>query len=278
MLDLNFKHSFAQVFTRLYRRLVLARAGNQDTNELGDFTCQIFTRQDVTLELVLEHDLVKNLLGCLWDLLQPALVQGAVPAVFSHESNIFRDHEIIQCSMDLLYVLDHAEVAREIVSVAKLRSSLWEGWIRILIAMQAMNAHERRTLTHVEFANPAWGNALTLHTDLMSNTWLILDAVESKADLTAVQDMARATWAELRLWMLRVHFAENRTSQEGLEGIMEYRVSGQPVSFHVPVNRVLALLLHHLCLRSQGDRGDADSAAPQLHGPAALWTILGSVG
>ncbi|CAE8582805.1 unnamed protein product, partial [Polarella glacialis] len=60
MLDLDFKHVFAQVFTRLYRELVLNRAakqppasepmapteeGNQDTNELGDFTCQIFTRQ-----------------------------------------------------------------------------------------------------------------------------------------------------------------------------------------------------------------------------------------
>merc|ERR1740117_564559 len=109
-------------------------------------------------------------------------------------------------------MLDHADVAREIICRQHICSSLWEGWLRILIAMQAMNAHERRTLTHVEFANPAWGNALTLHTDLMSNTWLILDAVESKASLSAVQEMARSTWAELRSWMLRVHFAENRSS------------------------------------------------------------------
>ena len=68
----------------------------------------------------------------------------------------------------ILYVLDHADVAREIICRQHICSSLWEGWLRILIAMQAMNAHERRTLTHVEFANPAWGNALTLHTDLMS--------------------------------------------------------------------------------------------------------------
>ena len=101
MLDLDFKHRFAQVFTTLYRDLVQSREGHQDTNELGDFTCQIFTRQafnglfkgsfngfkwplgrgchsfsfvlsfhlrmstgkcqDVTLELVREKDLLKTL-------------------------------------------------------------------------------------------------------------------------------------------------------------------------------------------------------------------------
>lgn len=265
MLDLDFKHCFAQVFTRLYRELVLARAGNQDTNELGDFTCQIFTRQDVTLELVREHSLVRNLLSCLWDLLQPALAQGAVPAVFNHESNIFRDHEIIQCSMDLLYVLDHAEVAREIVRSPQLRSELWQGWVRILIAMQAMNPHERRSGAHVEFTNPAWGNALTLHTDLMSNTWLILDAIESKAELEAVQDMARWTWTKLRAWMLEVHFAENRAAGAvSLEDVIDYEVSKRTVSFHLPVNRVLALLLHHLCVRSGRESGCGGSL-PSVH-------------
>lgn len=187
MLDLDFKHCFAKVFTGLYKELVQNREGNQDTNELGDFTCQIFTRQDVTLELVRERNLLKTLLDSLWELLKPTLLVESQPAVFDHESNIFRDHEIIQCSMDLLYVLDHAEVASEIIRSPRLRGELWAGWIRILVSMQAMNPHKQRSGAHVEFTQPSWGNALTLHTDLMSNTWLILDAVECKADLEAVR-------------------------------------------------------------------------------------------
>jgi len=247
MLDLDFKHCFAKVFTGLYKELVQNREGNQDTNELGDFTCQIFTRQDVTLELVREKNLLKTLLDCLWDLLRPTLLTTQ-PAVFNHESNIFRDHEIIQCSMDLLYVLDHAEVVREIVRSPSLRGELWAGWIRILISMQAMNPHKRRCGNHVEFTNPSWGNALTLHTDLMSNTWLILDAIESKADVEAVWEMARVGWRELRSWMVQVHVAEGRVGASSMENI-DYEVANG-TSFHLPVNRVLALLIHQLCLRT----------------------------
>eukprot|EP00434_Breviolum_minutum_P035352 symbB.v1.2.031289.t1/scaffold3617.1/size53222/3 len=247
MLDLDFKHCFAKVFTGLYKELVQNREGNQDTNELGDFTCQIFTRQDVTLELVREKNLLKTLLDCLWDLLRPTLLTTQ-PAVFNHESNIFRDHEIIQCSMDLLYVLDHAEVVHEIVRSPSLRGELWAGWIRILISMQAMNPHKRRCGNHVEFTNPSWGNALTLHTDLMSNTWLILDAIESKADVEAVWEMARVGWRELRSWMVQVHVAEGRVGASSMENI-DYEVANG-TSFHLPVNRVLALLIHQLCLRT----------------------------
>ncbi|CAE7428307.1 dut [Symbiodinium sp. KB8] len=255
MLDLDFKHRFAQVFTTLYPELVRNREGNQDTNELGDFTCQIFTRQDVTMELVRDRDLVKTLLECLWGLLRPALVSDSAPAVFNHESNIFRDHEIIQCSMDLLYVLDHSDIAREIIRSPRLSGELWAGWIQILISMQAMNPHKRRSDNHVEFTSPSWGNALTLHTDLGSNTWLILDAIEFKAELESVKDMAQLAWRELRSWMVQVHAAEGRVGAAAMEGAFDYEVS-RGTSFHIPVNRVLALLLHQLCIRAPRARSD----------------------
>ncbi|CAJ1385528.1 unnamed protein product [Effrenium voratum] len=267
MLDLNFKYRFGQVFTDLYQELVRNREGNQETNELGDFTCQIFTRQDVTLELVQDKNLLKTLLDCLWDLLRPTLLKE-VPPVFNHESNVFRDHEIIQCSMDLLYVLDHAKVAREIICTP-LRGQLWSGWVRILISMQAMNPHKRRQGTHVEFTTPNWGNALTLHTDLMSNTWLILEAVESKADLEAVTDMAQLAWRELRAWMVQVHVAEGRVGAAAMESI-DYEVS-KGTSFHVPVNRVLALLIHQLCIRPSEDLEKAFSAVGMAASDVLWW-------
>ncbi|CAE8624461.1 unnamed protein product, partial [Polarella glacialis] len=62
--------------------------------------------------------------------------------------------------------------------------------------------------------------------------------------------MARAAWAELRTWMLRVHSAEGRVGAQAMEGAIDYQVSKRTASFHVPVNRVLALLLHHICVSS----------------------------
>lgn len=53
--------------------------------------------------------------------------------------------------MDLLYVLDHAEVAKEILrSERGLREELWQGWLRILVAMQATTRRERRLGTGME--------------------------------------------------------------------------------------------------------------------------------
>ena len=48
MLDLNFKRTLGELFTLLYKSLVESRESHTDMNELGDFTCQIFTRMDVT--------------------------------------------------------------------------------------------------------------------------------------------------------------------------------------------------------------------------------------
>lgn len=259
MLDLSFKHRFAQIFTRLYPELVRARAGQQDNNELGDFTCQIFTRQDVTLELVRNHGLVENLLDSLWNLLQPALRLGATPPVFNHESNVFKDHEIIQCSMDLLYVLDHADVAREIVLLPNVRTELWTGWTRILLAMQDMNAHQRREGSHVEYPSPCWGNALTLHTDIMSNTWLIVDAVGSVSDPEIVKDLARRTWQCLREWISNVHAEEKRFQEAARTVPLEFEVSRKPTSFHVPLNRLLALLLYNFSSRDVAASGVSES-------------------
>ena len=43
----GFASRFAHVFSKMYKELVIARVSFADMNELGDFTCQIFTREDV---------------------------------------------------------------------------------------------------------------------------------------------------------------------------------------------------------------------------------------
>eukprot|EP00397_Hematodinium_sp_SG-2012_P000815 GEMP01000816.1.p1 GENE.GEMP01000816.1~~GEMP01000816.1.p1 ORF type:complete len:1774 (+),score=346.40 GEMP01000816.1:117-5438(+) len=242
MLDLHFKHAFARIFTGLYQVLVLSRRGAQDMSELGDFTCQMFTRTDVTLELVEKHGLVNNLLECAWQLLKPAIMLSACGEVLDANSNLFRAHEIVQCSMDLLYVLDHTPVAKLLVTDARLREELWSGWMQILIVTQNMNSHTRRgqRLGHVEYENQAWGSALTFHTDLVANTFLILDALP-QGGAEAALNLAQMTWVVLNKWLVGVSQAER---WDGCD--IPYITSQQPVSFHIPLNRILAALVHEV--------------------------------
>jgi len=259
MLDLHFKHAFARIFTELYQVLVLSRRGAQDMSELGDFTCQIFTRTDVTLELVEKHGLVTNLLECAWQLLKPAIIEGISPEVLMLDanSNLFRSHEIVQCSMDLLYVLDHSAVATTLVQNRSLREELWHGWTQILKVTQNMNSHVRRTqrMGHVEYENQAWGSALTFHTDLVANTFLILDAVPQGGP-DACLNFAQMTWKVLNDWLMAI----GRAEAWGENGNIDYKVSEKLVSFHIPLNRILAALIHEVTC-SNMDRSLHESLA-----------------
>ena len=60
MLDLNFKQKLGELFTMLYKELVMTRE-LVAMSELGDFTCQIFTRTDVAQHLVVNFDLLTEI-------------------------------------------------------------------------------------------------------------------------------------------------------------------------------------------------------------------------
>ncbi|EER12885.1 hypothetical protein Pmar_PMAR015051 [Perkinsus marinus ATCC 50983] len=126
MLDLTFKHDFSILFVRLYHDLALARTspaevgglgvGDASTeiqrhSELGDFTCQMFTRKDVTVMLATEFDVLGTILRTARDMLMRTVMQeGGVYRGVDITHPIIKKHELTQCTMDLLYVLDHEEV------------------------------------------------------------------------------------------------------------------------------------------------------------------------
>ncbi|CAD7950653.1 unnamed protein product, partial [Amoebophrya sp. A25] len=116
MLDLNFKRRLGELFTRLYKRLVTARLRDldlQDQNELGDFTCQIFTRADVTQGLV--TNLAKAAEFFKKQSIPFPLREAIMPRSFRTSSRLIRESGLMQCSLDLLYVLDHRSVAKELL-------------------------------------------------------------------------------------------------------------------------------------------------------------------
>ncbi|KAF4722456.1 hypothetical protein FOZ62_001006, partial [Perkinsus olseni] len=90
-----------------------AAAEIQRHSELGDFTCQMFTRKDVTVMLATEYDVLGTILRTARDMLMRAVIHeegtdGMYRGVDVRHA-VIKKHELTQCTMDLLYVLDHDE-------------------------------------------------------------------------------------------------------------------------------------------------------------------------
>ncbi|KAF4705918.1 hypothetical protein FOZ62_014202, partial [Perkinsus olseni] len=200
MLDLTFKHDFSILFVRLYHDLALARTspareaglGSEDPSaaaeiqrhsELGDFTCQMFTRKDVTVMLATEYDVLGTILRTARDMLMRAVIQeegadGMYRGVDVRHA-VIKKHELTQCTMDLLYVLDHDEVHEVIMrdDGKIMKEIVMPGWCEMLKLAQYCYAHKVQRGAHVEFSDPEWTGALSLHNDAVSHSWLIVDLI-----------------------------------------------------------------------------------------------------
>lgn len=82
MLDFKFKSDFATVFAHHYAPMVMSRVGGGGKmSDVGDLTCQAFTRPDVAVRLTLENGIVSTLLNTTNDILESAMVDLDVDAV-----------------------------------------------------------------------------------------------------------------------------------------------------------------------------------------------------
>ncbi|KAF4662877.1 hypothetical protein FOL47_006019, partial [Perkinsus chesapeaki] len=201
MLDLTFKHDFSILFVRLYHDLALARtspakdkglllasstvADIQRHSELGDFTCQMFTRKDVTVMLATEYDILGTILRTARDMLRRTIMREKVDedtAIYQGvdvRHAIIKKHELTQCTMDLLYVLDHDEVHSVIMENDGkiMKEVVAPGWCALLKLAQFCYPNRVQRGNHVEFSDPDWTGALSLHTDLVSHSWLLIDII-----------------------------------------------------------------------------------------------------
>ncbi|KAF4672607.1 hypothetical protein FOL46_008720 [Perkinsus olseni] len=160
-----------------------AAAEIQRHSELGDFTCQMFTRKDVTVMLATEYDVLGTILRTARDMLMRAVIQeegtGGMYRGVDVRHAVIKKHELTQCTMDLLYVLDHDEVHEVIMrdDGKIMKEIVMPGWCEMLKLAQYCYAHRVQRGAHVEFSDPEWTGALSLHNDAVSHSWLIVDII-----------------------------------------------------------------------------------------------------
>jgi hypothetical protein len=94
-------------------------------------------------------------------------------------------------------------------------------------------------------------NALTLQTDLTATMWLIFDVLW-RIRSGPIADMARMTWDQLQSWFVKTAEVEKNWRwewQDGDKPPIDFSVSAQPTSLHIPLHRMFAALCQHLALR-----------------------------
>ena len=284
MLDLEFKSNFSSVFAKHYTVMVTERVQDHKMSDIGDFTCQMFTRPDVAVRLVVESNILTVLLSTansvigramvtiepsrvdsgpshgfssqmsfralmqnvLEGNLQIEFVEEAAPPpligedgghvftfnnseeesneteaiddepapdsqplnVLDHSDPVVKNHDAFQCTMDLLYIMDHPEVLEAICNEDRLLNAYCEGFVRILASLQFMNPHRRRTDVHMEFPDPNWAGALTSQGDLISSFWLFVEATRKQPISVSnhcLSTMAHYIRAQLDNWWTTVY-------------------------------------------------------------------------
>ena len=97
------------------------------------------------------------------------------PRCWNPYVRLFKEHALIQPSMDLLYLLDHPSVSKQLICDEHLRKDFWTHFLKFLVCSQGMNTQVRRGEyeKHVEYVDSeSWSMALTLHTDLIATLHL----------------------------------------------------------------------------------------------------------
>ena len=172
--------------------------------------------------------------------------------IIDHAHAAIKNLSTVQCSLDLMYLLDHPEVCSHVLQTPGLLAEYWTGFVRVLSMLQFLNPHRRREDTHVEFPDPNWSAALTVQGDLLSSFWLIrngLRALEGARKAGVLQYMMAELRRELGDWQSQFAACE---------------CPSNVFSLHCPLNRVLGLL--------QLEAGDAE-ISPSIWVPSfqAFW-------
>eukprot|EP00392_Amoebophrya_sp_AT5.2_P001052 g1054.t1 len=255
-----------------------------DPSSLDRVTVQLFSIRAITLELLEDPNvqLLDTLLSTTKALLLLACDSNSRVKYLVNNHSILTKRSYFQCTHDLRFVLDHQEVVDELFARHAFRSVLWNGWLEIWKIIQCANPHVRikEDGEHVQHENQRWGNSLVFESDIHSASSSMIVTLENR-----VKAIDAVNWAlvplckALRDWLAVVRQNEmnwyialarpgcsasstsSSTAQELAAAIKkftpedeeiapvgcEYIVSKQPVSFHIPMHRIFASLMHSVC-------------------------------
>ncbi len=256
--DQAFRRQFGLIFVRSYRaintRWTLG-VGTQEESVFG-LAVQLLTVPSMLPILQEETDVLGTLLLSLRDMLQATQApvddgseETGRSLDLSH--HCFRHSRYRHIVQDMVHVLRcNASMPMMLVS----RPELLGYWCDSLALVQGVAEETRQAGAHVEYENEHWVSAFELTWSLTQMSHDILSAIygaidkleDDQARVTAMRTVGAVCFEHLTAWV----------EKDGTVGA-PYNVATQPVTFHLPLSRALAIALRRssTCISSTNSIG-----------------------
>lgn len=242
LMDQECKRAFAQTFTRLYPVLMKDFIADDHDHSLSitSLSVQIYTVPTLAHRLIMEENVVSILLRTFLNECEQRLNSEQKFAFERNQANTYfkRAQYIL---FDLKYLLNSKPEQWN----AALRKHFLEGFgklVTLLSYMQGMDASVRQVGQHMEF-EPEWESAFNLHLRLAPVITLVLDWCGTDRIVLIKTYRAALKHLESTQGMMRVI---GRELANHSATCIDYDVSSQPVSIHLPLSRLVSGL--HLLL------------------------------
>ncbi|CAM8910449.1 unnamed protein product [Rhodiola kirilowii] len=278
----EFKYEFAKVFVNYYPIFIKSAikengdAYMKKLSVLPSFSVQLFTVPTVTPRLVKEENLLAILLGCLEEIFSSCAGEDGCLVVSKWE----RMYEItLHVIHDIGFVMSHDEVPKYVTTE---RQDILSNWIKLLGFLQGMDALKREIGLHVVEENETVHMAFVLchyleevHSCLVSGVFFSCQLLESSdipipnsytSHVDIEEDDSRHAKVRLvsqfpgpdsGLCLIGTCLKEIEKKLNAGRDLEEthvlkaaewlyvdYDVSLQEISVHIPLHRLLAVLLH----------------------------------
>ena len=243
--DQAFRRQFGLTFVRAYRAINtrwIHGIGTQEESVFG-LAVQLLTVPSMLPILQEETDVLGTLLLSLRDMLQATQApvgggsEDATRTVLDLSHHCFRHSRYRHIVQDMVHVLRcNASMPMMLVS----RPELLGYWCDSLALVQGVAEETRQAGAHVEYENEHWVSAFELTWSLTQMSHDILSAVygaidkleDDQARAAAMRTVGSVCFEHLTAWV----------EKDGTAGA-PYDVAKQPVTFHLPLSRALAIVL-----------------------------------
>lgn len=242
LMDQECKRAFAQVFTKNYPALMKEFITDDHDHSLSvtSLSVQIYTVPTLAHKLIAEENVLTVLLRTFLLECESRLTSEKKLAFERNQSNShFKRLQYIL--FDLKYLLN----SKPDQWSNQLRKHYLEGLKKLLILlsyMQGMDASLRQVGQHMEF-EPEWESAFNLHHRLAPVITLVLDWCGDHRTVIIKAYRAALRSLEASQGMMKVI---GRELANHSASCIDYDVSSQPVSIHLPLSRLVAGLHLHL--------------------------------
>uniref|UniRef100_A0A646QGC2 E3 ubiquitin-protein ligase n=1 Tax=Hemiscolopendra marginata TaxID=943146 RepID=A0A646QGC2_9MYRI len=246
LMDQECKKTFAQVFTKNYPALMKDFIFDDHDHSLSvtSLSVQIYTVPTLAHKLIAEENVLTTLLRTFLLECEQRLTSEGKLAFERNQSNAhFKRAQYIL--FDLKYLLNSKPDQWN----TQLQKHFLEGFHKMLILlryMQGMDASVRQVGQHVEF-EPEWESAFNLHIRLAPTVTLVLEWCGSNRTVLIKAYRAALKNLEINQGVMKVI---GRELANHSASCIDYDVSVQPVSIHLPLSRLVSGL--HLLLERYG--------------------------